>query len=299
MKVAVVGGRGVIGTQLCIKYVREGHSVVAVSRSADRGNLPDEVTYVSGDTTLPGSWQTEIRQAEAVINLAGASIFQRWNDRTRKLMRDSRILTTRNIVKAMREEAGRVLCNASAVGYYGFHGDEALSEADEPGGDFLARLCLDWESEAIQARNRGIRVVVTRFGIVLGKSGGALKMMAPLFKAGLGGPLGNGRQWFSWIHMEDLVRALGFLTAHAELEGPFNLCAPNPVTNGEFTKTLGAVLHRPAIVPVPGFMVRLVMGEFGSVVLKGQRVTPRRLEDQGFHFDYPELREALTSVFSG
>jgi uncharacterized protein (TIGR01777 family) len=293
MHVVIVGGRGFVGTHMSRVFLHEGHSVAVVSRSADRGELPQEVKYVSGDTTDPGAWQEEIRGAQAVINLAGASIFQRWNDRTRGLIRDSRLITTRNIAASMEEG---VLCSASAVGYYGFHEDETLTEADPPGEDFLARLCRDWEAEAVEARKKNIRVVLTRFGIVLGGSGGALSKMAPIFKMGLGGPLGDGRQWFSWIHLEDLARAVLFLVNHPELEGPFNLCSPNPARNKEFSRILGRALHRPAIMPVPGFMIRLVMGEFGSVVLKGQRVIPKNLEDRGFRFAYPELEPALAEA---
>ncbi|HQH17842.1 MAG TPA: TIGR01777 family oxidoreductase, partial [Smithella sp.] len=186
--------------------------------------------------------------------------------------------------------------STSAVGYYGFHQDEELTESSPAGTDFLARLARDWESEAMNAQTKGARVVITRFGIVLGKDGGALGQMIPLFKFFLGGPLGSGRQWFSWVHMQDLVEAFIFLLGKKEISGPVNLCSPEPVRNKELGSAIGRVLHRPSFMPAPGFMIKLILGEFGSVLLEGQRVIPEKLLDAGYQFRYPGIDEALKNI---
>ncbi|MBN1472832.1 MAG: TIGR01777 family oxidoreductase, partial [Syntrophaceae bacterium] len=188
------------------------------------------------------------------------------------------------------------LFSTSAVGYYGFHQDEDLTENSAAGNDFLARLAHDWEQEALRAKEKGARIVITRFGIVLGKNGGALGQMIPLFKFFLGGPLGSGRQWFSWVHMQDLSEAFGFLLQHPEINGAVNLCSPQPVRNADLGKAIGRVLHRPSSMPAPGFMIKLILGEFGSVLLEGQRVIPRRLLDAGFKFKYADIEKALQNI---
>jgi len=231
-----------------------------------------------------------------VINLAGTSIFTRWSKKTKQLIRDSRILTTRNVVEAIPAGKETLLCSTSAIGYYGFRHDEELTEADSPGSDFLARVCIDWEEEAGKAADKGARVVITRFGIVLGKTGGALGQMVPLFKMFVGGPQGSGRQWFSWIHMEDLLNAFAFVLDNTTIRGPVNFCAPNPVRNRDLAKALGQVMSRPSFLKTPSFMLRLVLGEFGSMILKGQRVIPARLLEHGFTFRYPEIAGALAEV---
>jgi hypothetical protein len=249
-----------------------------------------------GDARLPGDWQRNVAGHEAVVNLAGASIFTRWTAAAKRAIRESRLLTTRNIVDALPAGGGVTLVSTSAVGYYGFHGDEELDESVPPGDDFLARLCVEWESAALRARDKGARVAITRFGIVLGSGGGVLGKMAPVFRAFLGGPLGPGDQWFSWVHIEDLFGALLHLTENPGSSGPYNLTAPAPVRNRELARELGRALHRPALLPVPAFAVRLVLGEFGNVVLKGQRVLPRRLLAEGFRFAYPRIESALAAL---
>jgi len=245
---------------------------------------------------VPGAWQNEIQTQNAVINLAGSSIFTRWTKKAKQLIYDSRILTTRNVVEAIPAGKETLLCSTSAVGYYGFRHDEELTEADRPGSDFLARVCIDWENEAAKAADKGARVVITRFGIVLGKTGGALGQMIPLFKMFVGGPQGSGRQWFSWIHMQDLVNAFVFVLDNNSISGPVNVCAPNPVRNRDLAKSLGQVMFRPSFLKTPSFMLRLVLGEFGSMILKGQRVIPTRLLEHGFRFRYPEIVGALREV---
>ena len=294
MKVLITGGLGFVGTQLSIRLLKGEHQVTVVDHSPDpRPYTPQEVTYVSADTAMPGAWQEVVAAQDAVINLAGASLFSRWNDETKRLIYDSRILTTRHVVDAMPAKKGALLCSTSAVGYYGFRGDEELIEEDGPGSDFLARVAADWEKEALKAANKGVRVIITRFGLVLGKTGGVLGQMIPLFKRFIGGPLGSGRQWFSWIHMEDLLSAFLFVFNNKNIHGAVNCCSPNPVRNRDLAKALGEVLSRPSVVPTPAFVLRLILGEFGSVILEGQRVIPSRLLRYGFVFEYPEIREAL------
>lgn len=299
MKIFVTGGTGFVGRNLVSRLVGDGHTVTALSRSDKASErLPEETSIVLGDPTEVGPWQESLKGQDFVINLAGTSIFSRWTPETKKLISESRISTTRNIVDAMEPAGGRdvVLFSTSAVGYYGFHGDEMLTEESPPGDGFLARVAVDWENEALRAEKKGARVVITRFGIVLGQKGGALGQMMSIFRKYLGGPLGSGNQWFSWIHMEDLVGAFLFLMAHRELSGPVNLTSPNPIRNKELAKALGKAMHRPAFLPAPGFMLRLILGEFGSVLLEGQRVIPKKLLDKGYVFLYREIDGALRSL---
>jgi hypothetical protein len=246
----------------------------------------------------PGDWQQRLAECQVIVNLTGKNIFCRWTAHNKKLIHDSRIYSTRHIVQALprNPEKTVTLINASAAGYYGFGADESKNEDEKPGTDFLARVCVDWEKEATRAEERGIRVVITRFGVVLGAGGGALAKMLPAFKLGVAGKLGTGRQWFSWIHMEDLTRAFLFLIEHEEFRGAVNLAAPNPVRNYEFTKTLGRIVRRPTILPIPTMVAKLVLGELSSVVLEGNRTIPARLKKSGFDFQYPDLEEALTEI---
>ena len=297
MKVFITGGTGFVGRNLAPSLARAGHEVTVLSRSGKGAErLPAGVSLFEGDPTQKGSWQSSARDHDVVINLAGPSIFNRWTEETKREMRESRITLTRNVVDALEGGKVRILFSTSAVGYYGFHGDEVLTEESLPGDDFLARLAQDWEKEASKAAERGCRVVITRFGIVLGEKGGALGQMIPLFEKYLGGPMGSGKQWFSWIHIEDLTRAFLFLMDHPEISGPVNFTSPNPVQNRTLATALGKAMHRPAFFPAPGFMLRLILGEFGEVLLKGQRVVPRKLLKSGFSFRYPEIDQALEEI---
>ncbi len=299
MKILLTGGTGFVGTHLTSRLLKEAYEITILTRSLSAKKITHpNIDYWEGDPTKEGKWQEKIKDHEAVINLAGASIFAKWTEEHKKAIRESRISTTRNIVAGIpsQTDASFTLFNASAVGYYGFHEDEELTEDSPPGSDFLAQVARDWETEAWPAKEKGARVIITRFGIVLGEKGGALGQMVPLFKKYLGGPIGSGRQWFSWIHIKDLVEAFIFLLKNPELSGPFNFCSPNPVRNEELATTLGKILNRPSFLPAPGFLVRLVLGEFGSVILQGQRVIPRRLLDEGFRFQYPYLKEALQDI---
>ncbi|HON59091.1 MAG TPA: TIGR01777 family oxidoreductase [Smithella sp.] len=300
MNIFMTGGTGFVGTFLTKKFTSAGHAVTILTQpiGAAALKLPG-LSYLEGTPTVRGQWQDAVNKHDVIINLAGASIFSRWTPEQKKLLRSSRLDTTRNVVDALPPDSSKItLLSTSAVGYYGFHQDEELAENSPAGNDFLARLAYDWEQEALRAQEKGARVVITRFGIVLGKNGGALGQMVPLFKSFLGGPLGSGKQWFSWVHMEDLAEGFMFLLSHPEIKGPVNLCSPRPVRNQDLGKAIGKVLHRPSWMPAPGWMIKLILGEFGSVLLEGQRVIPRRLLDAGFQFRYPDIEEALKSILS-
>jgi len=300
MKILLTGGTGFVGSTLTKKLTGNGHEVTVITRAIKEGRtLPGGASFLEGNPTKPGPWQERVADHEVIINLAGASIFRRWDSKTKKEILDSRILTTKHIVEALaeRKEKETHLFNASAIGYYGFHGDEVLDENSPPGNDFLAYVASEWESAARSAQRLGVLVVLCRFGIVLGKHGGALNKMVPVFRRWFGSPLGSGNQWFSWIHEQDLVNVFLFLLEQKNLEGPTNCTAPNPVRNREFAKILGQVLHKPMFMPaVPGFLLRLIMGEFGNVLLKGQRVQPRKLLENGFRFQFPTIKEALQDL---
>jgi uncharacterized protein len=301
MKVFITGANGFVGTNLSGAFLREGHQVTALIRSEKKGeHLPGEVYRVIGESTKTGKWQESVAGHDVLINLAGASIFNRWNEEYKRLLRDTRILTTRNLVEAIPGEAGPgvTLLSASAVGYYGFREDEELSETGSAGAGFLAQLARDWENEASKASEKGVRVVITRFGVVLGEDGGALDQMVKPFRFFVGGPLGSGRQWFSWIHIEDLIRAAQFVISRPDIDGPVNFTAPGPIRNKDLAETIGAVLRRPSFTPAPGFMIRLALGEFGSVILKGQRVIPGVLRSKGFNFNFPDMETALRNLLA-
>lgn len=297
MNIFVTGGSGFVGTYLCKDLLDRGHRVTAVGNRPVHGRIShDHFRYISADTTEPGDWQDALADIDAAVNLAGKNIFSRWTDRYKQEMYDSRILTTRHLVDALAADRPATLVSTSAVGYYGSRGDEILTETSESGDDFLARLGRDWEDEAFRAQEKQVRVTAARFGIVLGWGGGAIDKMVPAFKLMLGGPLGDGSQWFSWIHITDLLAALRFAIETPTFSGPANFTAPNPVRNKELARTLGDILHRPAIMPAPAFMIRAVLGEFGKTLLSSTRAVPRKLLDAGFTFQYPTIREALEDL---
>ncbi len=294
MRIFITGANGFVGTNLCRSFVKQGHQVSGLIRGEGK-QLPEGVSRVIGESTKPGKWQESVRGHDVLINLAGASIFKRWDNEYKQLLRDSRLLTTKNLVEAIPKESGpkMVMLSTSAVGYYGSRGEEELDEKAPAGDDFLARLAIDWENEAFKAREKGVRVVITRFGIVLGKDGGALEQMTMPFRFFVGGPLGNGRQWFSWIHIEDLIRAALFVISRPDIDGAVNFTAPDPIRNKDLAKAIGTVVHRPSFMPAPAFMIKLLMGELGSVILNGQRVVPGVLQSKGFKFNFPDVETAL------
>lgn len=281
MRIAMSGASGFVGSYLSKRFVENNHEVVAITRQI----LSDESALLA---TLKG--------CDAVINLAGANISQRWTPAHKEAMVSSRVETTRAIVNAFNtmQYPPKLLISTSAVGIYenGKEHDETSSEFDE---GFLGDLAKNWENEAKKVSNNGARVVIFRFGVVLGK-GGALSQMLPIFRLGLGGVLGDGEQGFSWIHIEDLYRAYNFILNNKEHEGVFNLTAPNPISNKIFTKEMGKALRRPAIFPVPPFALKLKFGEGASILLEGSLVYPKRLLDLGFSFLYPKIDQALEAI---
>jgi hypothetical protein len=277
-----------------------GHDITILTR---RERHPDPVhnriRFLTGDPKQEGAWMASVPQHDWVINLAGASINTKWTDEAKKTIYNSRVLTTQNLVAALAAGDRRQLfCSTSAPGYYGPRGEEELTEASPPGDDFLAQLAVDWEAEALKAQDLGIRTVVTRFGIVLGQGGGILEKLVPLFKSFLGGPVGSGAQWLSWIHHQDQVRAFLFLLDRPELSGPVNFSSPNPMRNRDFAKALGRALNRPAILPAPAFMLRLALGEFADVILTGQKVLPQKLLAAGFQFQFPTIDQAFQDLLA-
>ncbi len=295
MKVFITGGTGFVGSHLSNRLTEQGHHVFAVGRSPYQKRIYHQnFTYISADTTKPGKWQEYAQNSDIAFNLAGKSIFTRWTPKAKQQIYDSRIDTTRNLVEAL--SANTTLISTSAVGYYGNRGDDILTEDAPPGNDFLAKLGIEWEKEAMAAEKKGIRVAVTRFGIILGKNGGAMEKMIPAFKSFLGGGLGDGKQWFSWIHVDDIVHASMFIMEHPETDGVFNFTAPEPIRNIDFAKSLGKVLNRPAIMPAPAFLIRLFAGEFGETLLSSCRVMPEKLIKAGYEFKYPVLIEALQDI---
>lgn len=300
MKVFMTGGTGFVGTYLARHLVREGHTVTILSRKAPPAApaLPG-ISVLTGDPNQAGPWMAAVADHDWIINLAGASIFSRWTEASKQEIMESRVRTTRHLVAALAAGDRRQLfCSTSAVGYYGSRGEEDLTEDSPPDAGFLGEVTKHWEGEALKAQDLGVRVVITRFGVVLGRQGGALGQMVPMFKKFLGGPLGAGNQWFSWIHQEDQVRAFGFIQEHPEISGPVNFTAPAPVRNRDLTKTLARVLHRPAVMAAPAFMLRLMLGEFADTLLTGQKVFPQRLLDAGFRFKFPRLETALADLLA-
>ncbi len=302
MDIFITGGLGFVGRHLSSTLLALGHRVTAVGRTAHPREKIDHpgFSYLRGDTTVPGDWQKSLADHEIVINLAGKSIFTVWTEQAKRQIYDSRIQTTRNIAEALANSSGKtVFFSTSAVGYYGDRGEDVLAETEPPGDDFLARLSVDWEREARKAQSAGVRVVLTRFGIVLAGSGGAMANMIPAFKLCLGGRLGTGRQWFPWIHLDDLIDAYLFVLDHPEIAGPVNWCAPHPVRNRDLTERLARRLKRPAMLPVPEFVMKNVLGDFGRALVCSQRVQPAVLQKAGFLFSYGEIDSALDEIILG
>jgi uncharacterized protein len=299
MRVAVTGATGMIGATLVRALVARGDEVTALSRNANRASatlgVPAE-TWADPKAEQPPL--DALRGRDAVVHLLGEVIAQRWSDEVKREIRESRVLSTRNLVDALGElepeERPRVLVSGSGAGWYGHRGDERLDEsAPEPGDDFLAQLSVDWEAEARRAEALGVRVVVNRTGVVLSESGGALEKMLPFFKAGIGGPVAGGRQYVPWVHVDDVVGATIFALEHDEVSGPVNVTAPEPATNKELSKALGRVLRRPALAPVPALAVKTLYGEMAEIVITGQRAVPGRLTERGYVFKQPQLEAAL------
>jgi hypothetical protein len=290
MRILITGGSGFIGRALCQSWLAEGREVVVLTRQIERA-----AAVLPAATRLVAALD-EVGEVDAVVNLAGANLStRRWTEAYKRVLRESRLGTTRALYDWIEGLARRpsILVSASAVGWYGPRGDAILDENAEPGVDFAARLCRDWEAEAMRIESLGVRVCRIRIGIVLDPSGGALAQMQLPFRLGLGGRIGDGRQWMSWISRADLVALIGWLIDSERARGVYNATAPQPVTNAEFARALGRALHRPAVLPLPGFVLRLRFGEMADLLLSGQRVIPARARAEGFTFRHPDLTTAL------
>ncbi|HEV2723817.1 MAG TPA: TIGR01777 family oxidoreductase [Thermoleophilaceae bacterium] len=300
MKVTVTGATGMLGRDLVRPLLERGDSVTVLSRDSQRAQSTlGAVRALEWKEPRADEPPLEALEAhDAVVHLLGETVAQRWSDGAKKEIRDSRVLSTRNLVSALSraEQRPRVLVSQSATGWYGPRGDEPVDESAPAAGDFLAQVVSDWEAEASKAEALGMRVVLTRTGVVLSESGGALEKMLPFFKLGVGGPVAGGRQYVPWIHAEDVVGALLLCLDSPEASGPVNLTAPEPVTNAELSKALGRVLGRPAVAPVPRLAVKALYGEMSSIVTTGARVIPRRLQALGYGFRQPDLELALRSA---
>jgi uncharacterized protein len=310
MKLVIAGGSGFLGSPLAEMYAEDGHDVRVLTRSVASGDTRhDPGTGVPGITRvgwkadgLTGPWSAALEGADAVINLSGESLAsKRWSAEMKQRLRESRLLATRSLAQAIGAATSppAILVSGSAVGYYGACDDRPLTESDAAGTDFLARLCADWEAEARQAERPGTRVVLLRTGIVLERAGGALPEMMRPFKFFVGGPIGSGRQYVSWIHRLDWIEIVRWLVQTPAVSGPVNATAPHPVTNRHLSRALGHAMHRPSLVPVPGVALKIVVGEFAESLLTGQRVLPARAQKEGYHFRYPEIEQAFRGIFGG
>jgi uncharacterized protein len=277
MNIGITGASGFVGRALTERLQKSGHQVRAISL---RGDLPPDA--------LAG--------CDAIVNLAGEPVAQRWTEEAKARITTSRIEGTRKLVAAMRNHRPQVLVSASAIGYYGSRGDTVLTESEPASNDFLGQVAAAWEREAMAAESLGVRVTRIRIGVVLGPKGGALEKMLLPFKLGVGGPIAGGRHWMSWIHIADLLSLIEFLLKESTVRGVFNAVSPFPVTNAEFTKALGEAVHRPAIVPVPAFAIKLLFGEMAEIVLGSQRVIPDAAVRAGFTFDHPDIFGVLEEV---
>jgi uncharacterized protein (TIGR01777 family) len=303
-RVAITGATGTLGRAFCAALLNRGDQVTAISRDAERARA------VLGNRVQAFAWARPTQEppplealagSDAVVHLLGEPLDQRWTERAKAEIRESRVRGTRSLVQALErltaDERPDVLVSQSAAGFYGPSGDRELDERAEAGGDFLAGVVRAWEAEASAAESM-LRVVQTRTGVVLSTHGGALARMLPFFRLGVGGPVAGGRQYLSWIHVDDVVGGLLFVMQDSRAAGPVNLTSPNPVTNAEFSRALGRALHRPAALPVPALALRLLYGEMAEIVTTGQRVVPRRLRELGFEFRHPAVEPALRDALS-
>ena len=302
MRVAVTGATGLIGSAVVRELQARGDEVTVLSRNAERAAqaLPGVVACKWRNPADEPAPSQALAGRDAVVHLAGEPIAQRWSDDAKRRIRASRELGTRNLVAGLRavgEQRPRVLVSQSAVGWYGARGDEPVDESEpHASGDFLAEIVAAWEAEARGAEELGMRVALTRTGVVLAEAGGALEKMLPPFKLGVGGPVAGGRQYVPWIHLDDVVGAMLFCLDDERASGPLNVSAPEPVTNRELSQALGRVLHRPAIAPVPAFALRVLYGEMASIVITGVRAVPKRLQELGYAYRQPELEPALRAA---
>ncbi|RJX73416.1 TIGR01777 family oxidoreductase [Pseudomonas sp. LS-2] len=296
MHILLTGGTGLIGRRLCRYWHDQGHQLTVLSRK------PEEVPRLCGPSVRGIAHPDDIgaQHVDAVINLAGAPIADRpWTRKRKMLLWDSRITLTEQLITWLerRDQKPNVFISGSAVGWYGDGGERELDEESAPvSEDFASQLCIAWEETAQRAQALGIRVVLLRTGLVLANEGGMMQRLLPPFKMGMGGPIGNGRQWMPWVHIEDQIAAIDFLLNQQDAQGPYNACAPSPVRNRDFAKTLAAILHRPAFMPMPAVALRLLLGELSILLLGGQRARPSRLQAAGFTFRFTDLHAALENL---
>jgi uncharacterized protein len=318
MRVFITGGTGLIGRRLTQRLVERGDAPVILSRQADKARLSPalrNIEVIQGDPSVPGGWDAALDGCDAVVNLVGQNIFaQRWNDTLKRLMRDSRVCATENVVAAIAKASLRpkVLVQASAVGYYGHRGDEELNESSPPGDDYMAVVCREWEDASLPAESLGARVARIRIGVVLSRKEGALAQMVPIFKLGGASPVGSGgnrflpgsgQQWMSWIHLEDIVGVHLLALDHPDASGPINGTAPKPERNIDFSRELARTIRRgfwPPFIPFgpPDFVIDIIMGEVSQVVTKGQRVVPERALALGYSYQFPDITSALRNIFA-
>lgn len=296
MKLVITGASGFIGRALCAELLKKGHRLTLLTHSPPRSATAEMAKWQHWTPGTPGDWESALDGADGVINLAGEPIAaQRWTPNHKRRIRLSRIDATNSLAEAIAKAKQKpaFLLNGSAVGYYGPRGDEVIDESAQAGNDFLSLVCLAWEEAAKQIESLGVRVIRLRTGIVLGKGGGALAKMAPPFKLFVGGPLGSGKQWMSWIHLDDEVGLMIHLIESAAASGAINATAPNPETMKEFCRTLGKVMHRPSWLGAPAVALRLALGEMAEMLLTGQRAVPAVAQELGYEFKYPQLEPAL------
>jgi len=306
MKIAITGATGFVGTRLVEKLAKQGHHLIIFTRSQAKANQKfpassfPNLEIIKYTPTESGNWQEKISGTDAVINLAGEPIAEkRWTQAHKQVLLNSRKIGTQKVVEGIKNATQKpfVLINCSAIGYYGTSETLTFDENSNSGNDFLAEICRNWENEAQKVKESGVRLVIIRSGIVLG-NGGALAKMLPVFKLFMGGAIGSGKQWFSWIHIDDIVNLIIEAISRSEIEGIFNGTAPNPVTMNQFCQVLGDVLTRPSWLPVPDFALQLLLGDGAKVVLEGQKVLPNRTQSINFNYQYPNLKEALINIIN-
>jgi hypothetical protein len=304
MKIIITGATGFIGRVLCRELLEAGYHVIALSRNADRGReiLGGGVVVKDWDGRSSQGWKELANGAYAIVNLAGENISTgRWTEKKKQRILRSRLDAGKSVVEVVAEveKKPRVVIQSSGIGYYGSTSDEMVDESSPPGKGFLTDVAQEWEASTKKVESWGIRHVVIRTGVVLGREGGALPRLLTPFRFFVGGPLGSGNQWFPWIHLEDEVGAIGYLMENEDLSGPFNLCATEPVIMKHFCQTLGKIMRRPSWLPIPGLMLRLLFGQMAEeALLSGQRALPKRLLDGGYRFKYPNLKPALEEILS-
>ena len=307
MQVIIAGGSGLIGRGLTANLAKDGHKVIILSRSPEKvTGLPPGAIAIGWDAQTAAGWGSRLDASEVIVNLAGENLKgkgllpHRWTKRRKEIIRQSRLEAGRAVVEAVKQatQKPRLLVQASAVGYYGPHGDEPVIEETPAGSDFLGRLCQEWEASTAEVERLGVRLVILRTGLPLTLKGGAFPSLVLPFRIFAGNTFGSGRQFYPWINFDDYIAAVRFLIDDPKSSGPYNLSAPNSVTNREFARTIGKVMHRPSFFPVPRFALEIPFGEVATVVMDGQRVVPIRISNAGFQFRFPDLEPALKDILS-